>query len=131
LIVIDVQESFLMKYSAQERELLVSRIGWLVSVAAKLNVPIVAMAEDIARCGSVAPPIAEKLPPDTYIHNKMTFGLADNPDILATVKNTGRKTAILVGLETDVCVAHSALGLLQNGSSRRRRGCYWFVRDGA
>lgn len=115
LIVIDVQESFLMKYSAEEHGLLVGRIGWLIKVATRLNVPLVVMAEDIPRCGSLASPIAEKLPPDTHIHNKMIFGLADNPEILAAVKNTGRKTAVLIGLETDVCVAHSAIGLLQNG----------------
>ena len=32
--------------------------------------------------------------------------------ILAAIAQAGRKTAVLVGLETDVCVAHSALGLL-------------------
>ena len=30
-------------------------------------------------------------------------------------RRSGRKTAVLVGLETDVCVAHSALGLLGHG----------------
>ena len=40
------------------------------------------------------------------------FGAADQPDILAAIEATGRRTAVLVGLETDVCVAHSALGLL-------------------
>ena len=34
---------------------------------------------------------------------------------MAAINTTGRKTAILVGLETDVCVAHSARGLLQEG----------------
>ena len=115
LIVIDVQELFLKKLSVEERELLVNRIGWLISVAIKLNMPLVAMAEDIPQLGSVAPQIMEKLPAGTKIHNKMVFGLADNPEILAAVKSTGRKTAVLVGLETDVCVAHTALGLMQNG----------------
>ena len=45
----------------------------------------------------------------------MVFGLAGQPDILAAVRATGRKTAILAGLETDVCVAQSAIGLLQAG----------------
>ena len=115
LIVIDVQENFLKKFQAEERELLVNRIGWLVSVATRLNVPMVVMAEEIPVMGSVAPQIAEKLPKHTPIHNKMIFGLAADPEILAAVKNTERKTAILVGFETDVCVAHSAIGLLQNG----------------
>ncbi len=35
--------------------------------------------------------------------------------IMAALKDTGRGTAILVGLETDVCIAHSAIGLLQQG----------------
>ena len=41
-----------------------------------------------------------------------TFGLADVPEIVASVEHTGRRTAVLVGMETDVCVAQSALGLL-------------------
>jgi nicotinamidase-related amidase len=73
------------------------------------------MAEDISYMGSVAPSIAEKFPKNTVIYDKMIFGLASNPEILGAVKETGRKTAILVGIETDDCVAHSALGLLEHG----------------
>ncbi len=115
LVVIDVQQSFLEKLPDAEHKLLVNRIGWLISVAVKLNVPLVAMGENIPSTGGVAAAIAEKLPADTRVYNKMTFGLAADPEILDAVKNTGRKTAVLVGLETDVCVAHSAIGLLQNG----------------
>jgi nicotinamidase-related amidase len=46
---------------------------------------------------------------------KHVFGLAGQPDILAAVEATGRRTAILAGAETDVCVAQSALGLLARG----------------
>ena len=91
------------------------RIGWVVDVAVRLGVPVVAMAEEIPAMGSVSPCILEKFPADTPIFNKMTFGLAADEKIMAAIRNTGRKTAILVGLETDVCVAHSALGLLQQG----------------
>jgi nicotinamidase-related amidase len=115
LVMIDVQESFLEKFPIEEHALLANRIGWLVGVAVKLNVPIVAMAENLPHLGGVAPQVAERLPTGIHVHNKMIFGLADNPEILAAVKSTGRKTTVLVGLETDVCVAHSALGLLQNG----------------
>jgi nicotinamidase-related amidase len=115
LIVIDVQERFMAKLPTEERELLANRIGWLISVATKLNVPLVVTAEDIPTLGSVAPQIAQELLPDTHIYNKMIFGLAADPEIMAAVKNTGRKTAILVGFDTDVCVAHSAIGLIQHG----------------
>jgi nicotinamidase-related amidase len=115
LVVIDVQDSFLKKFSEGERKLLKSRIGWMVDVAVRLGVPVVAMAEEIPAMGSVSLCILQKFPADTPIFNKMTFGLAADEKIMAAINNTGRKTAILVGLETDVCVAHSALGLLQKG----------------
>jgi nicotinamidase-related amidase len=115
LVLIDLQDSFLGKHPPETRELIVNRVGWLVEVAKILNVPILVTAEEIERMGSLSPILAEKLPPETPIFNKMVFGLVDNPEIFAAINNTGRKTAVLVGLETDVCVAHSALGLLENG----------------
>ncbi len=115
LTVIDVQDSFLIKYSEDERNILKSRIGWIVDVAVRLGVPVVAMAEDIPVMGSVSPYILQKFPAGTPIFNKMTFGLAADEKIMAAINSTGRKTAILAGLETDVCVAHSALGLLEAG----------------
>lgn len=115
LIVIDVQAVFLRKLPEVESELLVNRIGWLIQVADKLHLPIIGTAEDMAKLGGLVSPIAEKLPAGTAVYDKMIFGLADQPDILAAVARTGRKTAVLVGLETDVCIAHSALGLLQQG----------------
>ena len=115
LVVIDVQDSFLKKYSEDERKLLKMRIGWVVDVAVRLDVPVVAMAEEIPAMGSVSPFISKKFPADTAIFSKMTFGLAADEKIMAAINNSGRKTAILVGLETDVCVAHSALGLQQKG----------------
>jgi len=112
LIVIDVQEYFLAKLPAEEREPLVNGIVWLTSVAIKLNVPLVITTENISELGGVAPSIVEKLVPDTSVFKKMVFGLAEDHEIISAVKATGRRTAILVGLETDVCIAHSAISLI-------------------
>ena len=37
------------------------------------------------------------------------------PEILAAVEASGRRTAVVVGAETDVCVSQSAIGLLDRG----------------
>ena len=95
LIVIDVQECFLAKLPSEERALLVNRIGWLISVATRLNVPIIVTAEEIPKLGSVVPAIADRLPPETFVFNKMVFGLAEDHEIIAAVRDTGRNTAIL------------------------------------
>jgi isochorismate hydrolase len=41
--------------------------------------------------------------------------LAAEAEVLQAVRDSERKTAILIGLETDVCVSQSALGLLEQG----------------
>jgi nicotinamidase-related amidase len=115
LIVIDVQAEFLNKLPATESETLTQQIGWLIGVAKWLNIPLVVTAEDIPKLGSISPEIERVLPSGTPVYNKMTFGLAAEPTILTAVARTARKTAVLIGLETDVCVAQSAIGLIEQG----------------
>ena len=115
LIVIDVQEYFLNKLPAGLAAPLVARIAWLMRVARALDIPIIATAEDIAENGGPVSELAGILPAGTKVFDKMVFGLSDQPDIRATVTATGRSEVVLVGLETDVCVAHSAFGLSDAG----------------
>ena len=115
LMVIDIQSSFVKKESENEHNPLLQRMCWVIKVANWLGVPLIVTAEDLPRTGNVSVKVAEILPPDTKIYNKMTFGLADQPEILEAVRQTLRKTAVIIGYETDVCVAHSALGLMDLG----------------
>jgi len=115
LIVIDIQPSFVEKESMDGSKSLLKRMCWVIKVANWLKVPLVVTAEDIPNNGSVSDEIAELLPPDTKIYNKMIFGLTAQPDILEAVKQTKRNTAVLIGYETDVCITHSALGLIDLG----------------
>ena len=115
LVLIDVQQGFLDKLSKKGSKRLAKRLLWLVKVAVKLEVPVVVTAEDIEGNGSVIPKLLKFLPPGIQVHNKMVFDLAADSGIMRAVKATGRGTAVLAGLETDVCVAHSAIGLLGTG----------------
>lgn len=115
LVVIDIQDSFLNKYDQAKCQNLVGKVAWLLQAARYLGVPVVAMAEDIDNAGPLNQTIQDALPKGTKIHSKDFFGLAGNPDILKDVDATGRKTAICVGMETDVCVAQTAIGLIGEG----------------
>ncbi|MCI0412580.1 isochorismatase family protein [bacterium] len=114
LIIIDVQNAFLDKLPVQESELLLSRVCWLIAVAQWKQIPLIVTAEEIHK-QPLAPKLIQYLPADAPIFDKVSFGLAHQQDILTAVEQTGRKTAVLIGLETDVCVAHSAIGLLDQG----------------
>jgi nicotinamidase-related amidase len=114
LIVIDVQGAFLEKLPQQDSERLLRNICWIVKLAQWKRVPLVVTAEEMDE-QPLAGKLVDALPIDTRIFDKLIFGLADQPDILKAVEETARKTAVLVGLETDVCVMHSAIGLREQG----------------
>jgi nicotinamidase-related amidase len=115
LIVVDIQSGFVKKENREDHNPLLQRMCWVIKVANWLNVPLVVTAEDAPRLGNVSDEVAGILPPGTTIYNKMSFGLAAQADILAAVRRTRRKTAVIIGYETDVCISHSALGLRDLG----------------
>jgi nicotinamidase-related amidase len=117
LIVVDAQEGFYGDLPAvesdQAREAL-ARMTWLARVAHRLGVPAVLTEEDPERNGGTFAPIAA-IYPDAPALVKPTFGLTGTPEIVGRVEDAGRTTAVLVGFETDVCVAQSAIGLKGRG----------------
>ena len=116
LVVIDVQQYFLDKLSLDRRAPLVERIAWLMRTAALLDIPVIATAEDVDRNGPLVPELLRHLPHGApAVFNKMVFGLWGQEGIRAAVEATGRDCFVLTGLETDVCVAQSALGLRAAG----------------
>jgi nicotinamidase-related amidase len=117
LVVIDAQPGFSGGDDETSRAAAASRAvaGWLAGVAAVLDVPIVVTEEDSAMNGSTDDAITRRLPATTPILAKAVFGLTEVPEILAAVEATGRRTAVLVGAETDVCVAQSGVGLIDRG----------------
>jgi nicotinamidase-related amidase len=107
LVVVDAQPGFLPAEADRAAE----RMAWLVALAARLAVPVVVTEEEPGRNGPTDPRLAVRLPAGAPVFTKPTFGLAGTPEILAAVRATGRSTVVLVGCETDVCVAQSAIGL--------------------
>jgi nicotinamidase-related amidase len=111
LVVVDTQPGFLGKLPEDEADALVDRIRWLCRLAGWVDVPVVVTEEEPGRNGKTAAPVVAALVPGAPRHEKPAFDLAACPDILADVTRHGRGAVVLCGLETDVCVAQSALGL--------------------
>ena len=111
LVVIDVQADFLARVDDDVQDGLVERIAFLAESARFCGIPIVASVESPDDWGGLHPALVGPVG-DAPVLRKIVFGLADDPLVGPAVRATGRRTAVLVGLETDVCVAQSALGLL-------------------
>jgi nicotinamidase-related amidase len=113
LVCVDAQPGFYPEDLPDRGDALevLARVAWMVSLARKLEVPVLVTEELPERNGATGIELA----PDTPVLTKPTFGLAGSPEILQAVRDTGRGTAVLVGFETDVCVYQSAVGLLDAG----------------
>ena len=114
LVVVDVQADFLARIEPEVRDGLVERIAFLVLSARFAGVPIIASVESPEDWGGLHPDLVEPVG-DAPVLRKVVFGLADDPLVGPAVEAAGRGTVVLTGLETDVCVAQSALGLLDRG----------------
>jgi nicotinamidase-related amidase len=83
-------------------------------VAAALGVPIVVTNERPERNGPTAPEIATRIPAGARVFAKTSFDLSGQSDIRNAIERTDRSTVVLIGMETDVCVAQSAIGLVDH-----------------
>jgi nicotinamidase-related amidase len=113
LVVVDAQKGFFAP--GDEAPKVAERIAWIAGLAALLDVPAVVVEEGPERNGHTDPAILERVPPGTPVIEKATFGLAAHEAAVDAIRATGRGTAVLTGFETDVCVAQSAVGLLELG----------------
>jgi nicotinamidase-related amidase len=127
LVVIDLQPRFRGdRLDAGDRHCVAdaaARAAWLAAAATAWGIPAVVTEEAPDRKGPTGEGVLSSLPPGIPVLTKPVFGLAACPDIMAAIRATGRRAALLAGYETDVCVTHSAVGLGRGRlPGRRRRG---------
>lgn len=114
LAIIDVQTGFAARLDADVRDRLLERVALIATSARWLQVPTLVTVERPEAWGETHPAVAGASASATPLR-KAVFGLGDDPVVLEAVAAAGRGTAVLCGMETEVCVAHSALSLLERG----------------
>jgi nicotinamidase-related amidase len=82
----------------------------LAKLAALLNLPLITTAsEPNGPNGPLMPEIHESAPHATYVPRKGEVNAWDNQLFVKTVRETGKKTLIMAGVWTSVCVMFPAL----------------------
>ncbi|MCX5998826.1 MAG: hydrolase [Chloroflexi bacterium] len=104
LLVIDVQERLLP--AAANKETLINNIVRLLRFARIINLPVVLTEQD--RLGATVPEIKNELP-DVPPIVKVTFDAFGCDPFVKHLESLGKKTLILTGLETHICISQTAL----------------------
>src|SRR3712207_7964070 len=82
----------------------------LAKLATLMKIPVITTAsEPNGPNGPLMPEIHEFAPHAVYVPRKGEVNAWDNEDFVSTVRATGRKTLIMAGVWTSVCVAFPAL----------------------
>jgi|SRR5882762_2603996 len=115
LLVIDLQDGFLNKLPPERRESVIDHCRFLVEAAVRFTVPIFVTVEDPPRNGTTAERVYGCIDPPVPQRDKRIFGLCSQDDLRNAILEQPKRTAILIGMDTDVCVLHSAVGLLGEG----------------
>jgi nicotinamidase-related amidase len=110
LVVIDVQEAF--RKALPSFESVAARAAVLVRGAAAIGVPILVTEQYAKGLGATVPEVADSLPSGVQAIDKVQFSAAGVEGF-----NLGdRDQALVCGIEAHVCVAQTALDLIERGA---------------
>ena len=112
LILIDVQEKLSPLVSAPQQ--LIERCSWLMRLSRDLNVPCLISEQYPKGLGKTVSSLSE-LSQEAII-DKVDFSCFREPEFQAKWKQLKRKQAVLIGIETHVCVLQTALDMQASGT---------------
>jgi len=112
LLVVDIQEAFAPHIA--DLDDVIERTRVMIEAANLLEIPIVATQQYPRGLGQTVPAIREALGEQQY-YDKLAFSCCQDQAIRDCLLATGRSQFLLVGIETHVCIAQTALDLLALG----------------
>ena len=112
LLIIDVQEKLMA--AMEERERLYRNTRILLTAARELHIPVVVTEQYPQGLGGTVPEVAELLPADRLLLVKGSFDAARD-GLLPALEGLGRRSVLVCGTETHVCVYQTTRSLLEHG----------------
>ena len=110
LLVIDIQERMLPVIHNGEQ--VVDNCEWLIKIANRLEVPVLATEQYPRGLGRTLPRLSSLLPEEN-IMEKIHFSAMSDPEPNRRINAGQHNQVILVGMETHVCVLQTAIELKQ------------------
>jgi nicotinamidase-related amidase len=116
MLLIDHQSGLFQTIGDMPMPELRSRAAALAKMATLCNMPVITTASvPQGPNGPLIPEIHENAPHAKYVARKGEINAWDNPDFVAAVKATGRKTLIIAGTITSVCMAFPSIAAVSEG----------------
>lgn len=116
MLLIDHQSGLFQTIGDMPMPELRMRAGALATIATLADMPVITTASvPQGPNGPLIPEIHANAPHAHYVARKGEINAWDDPEFVAAVKATGRKTLIIAGTITSVCMAFPAISAVQDG----------------
>jgi nicotinamidase-related amidase len=114
LIVIDIQERLAAAMNEKIMEQVVRNTAILIETATAFGMPMVVSEQYRKGLGRTLPALQEKIA-GCDVLEKLHFDCTRDDALGRNIASVGRKTFVITGIETHVCVFQTALSLLRGG----------------
>ena len=116
MLLIDHQSGLFQTIGDMPMPTLRSHAAALAKMAALCKMPVITTASvPQGPNGPLIPEIHENAPHAKYVARRGEISAWDHPEFVAAVKATGRKTLIIAGTITSVCMAFPAIAAVHEG----------------
>lgn len=112
LVVIDFQEKLMP--AMHNKEALEDKMVRMAKGAKVMGIPALVTQQYTRGLGATIPSIAEALGEFTPF-DKTSYSIMGDPAIAEALRAFGKKNIVITGIESHICVAQSALDLLEEG----------------
>ncbi len=112
IVIIDIQERLAAVMKVKDN--VIQNCLHIIELAKTYDIPIVLTEQYPKGLGQTVEEIQKAMPEYKPIE-KMTFSCCEELSFLNEIKKLNRRTIILTGMETHVCVLQTCISLLKNG----------------
>jgi len=113
LLVIDIQERLLAAMPSEISKKVIRNTGILIEASKVFKMPQVFSEQYRKGLGPTVSSLTDRLD-STGSFEKLHFDCLKDSEIKERIDKTGKRTVIIAGMETHVCVFQTALSLLEN-----------------
>jgi isochorismate hydrolase len=115
LVIIDIQSRLTAAMPAKVLARLQRNATMLLQAAQRLRIPVFASQQNPDGLGPLEPDIVRLLPEGSRRYAKTAFSLAADAGFRGDLESSGRRQAILIGMEAHVCILQTAIELCAAG----------------
>ncbi|MFA5353822.1 MAG: hydrolase [Thermodesulfovibrionales bacterium] len=112
LIIVDIQDR--LAAAMKQRDEVIGNCLHLIELARMVRMPLIVTEQYPKGLGQTVPELREALSSCEPVE-KLAFNCCEEAAFRDRLRETGRKTVIITGMETHICVLQTCLGLLREG----------------